>query len=207
MCFVGKFKCATLHSAFKIFFSKNKIVKQFQMKNLILTTACLLGLFTACKNADTTAKTDKAPEVVAAPPPPPVAAPAPDNNTKCYLMTLKKDSTVVQLTIKGDAVEGFHNWQPHEKDGGHGVLKGTVKDGIVNADFTYMIEGSIQKEAKMYKIEGDALYEGEGELVEKGDKLVIKNPAKVKWANKLLPVDCSKVAHTIAAIKETPGLK
>ena len=89
-----------------------------------------------------------------------------------------------------------------EKDGGHGVLKnGVIKDGMLTADFIYMIEGNVQSEEVYFKMDGDKLTKMRTELVEKKGKLVAKDLKKLKPEIVLTTVDCSKSDKTIAGIK------
>lgn len=93
---------------------------------------------------------------------------APDANapqTMCFRKTFNQDTTTVKLTLKGDTVEGTMVWQPWQKDGGRGTLKG-MRDanGEMNLLFDYMIEGVKQTETKIMKLDGDKLLVKVGEL-------------------------------------------
>lgn len=64
---------------------------------------------------------------------------------------------------------------------------------MITADWAYSIGGSNQIETIVFKLEGDKLMKGEGELVEKGDKLVPKDASKLKFTDVYKKVDCSKM--------------
>lgn len=160
-------------------------------------------VFSACNN------TPKAPEVVKTPEAP--AAPAPETpaaptvavgETTCYRYTIGKDVTSVQITMDGDKVMGYMDWTPDQKDGGRGFLVGTKTGNLIVADWTFMIEGSKNTEQVAFKIDGDKLVRAEGELVEKGKKLVIKDMAKAKYIDKYDKVDCAMVAKNIGYAKD-----
>lgn len=75
-----------------------------------------------------------------------------------------KALTTLSLFIEGDQVFGNHHWQPEEMDGAHGTIEGTLKGNIVHVVYSYTIEGSEQSEEQLYKLEGDKLIKGEGEM-------------------------------------------
>ena len=129
--------------------------------------------------------------------------------TLCFQMIeYKKDITSCQLTIEGDKVTGFYDWTPDQKDGGHGILINGVKKGdMITADWRYFIEGSDQTEEVILKLEADKVTKMTGELVEKGTKMVLKNPAKAKAGDVLKKVDCAKIAATVKMIGEIPAFK
>lgn len=114
-------------------------------------------------------------------------------DTMCFQYNFKKDRSLVKLIVLGDDVKGDYHWHPDQKDGGHGTFKGKKVGNMINADWTYTIEGSTQIESIVFKMEGDKLMKGEGELVEKGDKLVPKDVSKLKFTDVYNKVDCSKM--------------
>ena len=114
-------------------------------------------------------------------------------DTMCFQYNFKKDMSLVKLIVSGDDASGDYHWHPFEKDGGHGTFKGKKVGNLINADYTYTIEGSTQIESIVFKLDGDKLMKGEGELVEKGDKLVPKDASKLKFTDVYNKVDCSKM--------------
>jgi hypothetical protein len=86
------------------------------------------------------------------------------DGTYCFLSAENKDTTRVSISIKGDVVEGSKTWQPYEKDGGAGTLKGTRKGNVLETEYAYMIEGSKQKQPIRFLLNGDKLTEAKGEL-------------------------------------------
>ncbi|MBL7813484.1 MAG: hypothetical protein JNL70_00665 [Saprospiraceae bacterium] len=154
--------------------------------SLLMFSATLIG----CQN--NTAESSKPNGALPASPAAVVA------DTLCFEFKYKQDVTSCQLIIEGDKVKGYFDWSPFEKDGGHGVLENGVKKGeMITVDWKMMIEGSIQTEELLLKLEGDKLSKMEGELVEKGDKVVIKSPETAKAQDVLMKVDCSKIASAI----------
>ena len=141
------------------------------------------------------------------PPPPPIEATATamgdsmskaagvmvKADTMCFQYNFKKDVSLVKLIVSGDDVSGDYHWHPDQKDGGHGTFKGKKVGNMINADWAYTIEGSNQIESIVFKMDGDKLMKGEGELVEKGDKLVPKDASKLKFTDLYNKVDCDKM--------------
>lgn len=149
-------------------------------------------VFFACENAK---PKETATTTTPEPPKPVVVAPTPTikADTICFVQKFKKDISEIQLIMAGDDVTGEYHWHPYQKDGGHGTLKGTKKDNMITADWSYMIEGSNQIEEVMFKMEGDKLMKAEGELDDKTGRLVIKDKSKVKFSEVFNKADCSTI--------------
>ncbi len=123
------------------------------------------------------------------------STPQPAIDTLCFEFKLMKDITSCQLIIEDDKVRGYFDWSPFEKDGAHGILQNGIKKGdIITADWQIMIEGNIQTEEVMFKLDGFKLSKLEGELVEKDDKLVLKSPQTATASDVLVKVDCTQIA-------------
>jgi hypothetical protein len=176
------------------------------MKQIILSLLCVATLG-ACNDAPKPPTAPPAPTAptVAATPAPAATAPA-SSATTCYEMRFKKDITAVELTMTGDDVTGFYAWEPDQKDGGHGTLKGKKTGDQITAIFNYMIEGSIQSEEVMFKIAGDKLLKANNELVDKKGVLVIKDKTKLKWDESFSTTDCPKIKAQIDHAKEIAAM-
>jgi hypothetical protein len=161
------------------------------MKKTMIVLASSLAFF-ACQNSKPTeTATTTTPEttkpVVEAPTPPAKA------DTMCFTEKIKKDVSEVQLIILGDDVTGEYHWHPFQKDGGHGTLKGTKKDNLITADWSYTIEGAKQVEEVVFKMEGDKLMKAEGALDDKSGRLVIKDKSKMTFPEVFNKADCSSI--------------
>lgn len=101
------------------------------------------------------------------------------------------DSTVIQLKIAGDKVKGIFNWMPAEKDQAYGTVKGTIKDDIIKAVYSYTIEGSDQKEEKIFQLRKDAIAIKIGELEEDAEGVLrLKDADKAEFNEVILKVPC-----------------
>lgn len=116
----------------------------------------------------------------------------------CYSRLDNQDLTVVQLTQDRDKVSGYYAWEPYEKDGAHGSFEGINKDGMITADHTYMIEGSIQTDEVYFKLDGDKLLEGVGEMMDENGKMVAKSIDALQFTEALDKTDCGKVQEAIS---------
>jgi hypothetical protein len=157
------------------------------MKKMTFALAMSL-LFCACENSKPQASTTVAepPKPVVEAPPPPIKA-----DTTCFVEKIKKDISEIQLVIAGNDVTGEYHWHPYQKDGGHGTLKGTKKDSLITADWSYTIEGANQIEEVVFKMEGDKLLKAAGALEDKSGRLVIKDKSKMKFSEVFNTANCS----------------
>jgi hypothetical protein len=155
-------------------------------KLLFIWISLLCALAPACKEADkqhNNQTSDSIPKNV-----------APVNSTAeeriCFEMHFKKDVSELNLTIKGEDVTGELNVLPYEKDGAVGTLKGKKSGNTINAEWSYMIEGSQQAEEVEFKIEGDKAFQRLGELEDKNGKLVLKATNKIEYSDPMTKVAC-----------------
>lgn len=93
----------------------------------------------------------------------------------------------ISLTFEEDKVYGMQIWELREAHGSRGSLQGNAEDdGLLRLKHEYTIEGSDQTEEVLYKLEGDQLLIGEGELEESdGGILKLKDPGQVKFTKAL----------------------
>ncbi len=176
------------------------------MKNSFLFLFIAAFAVLGCKNP-----TEKKAEVTTTAPVAPAMdtakQPMPGSSTfTCYQYVSKgKDKYSCQIETRATLnpfVSGYFDWAPYEKDGGHGILKnGVIENGMLTADYIYMIEGSVQAEEVYFKMDGDKLIQMSGELVDKKGKLVAKDKTKLKADVVMTKVDCAVLKETIDGIK------
>lgn len=78
----------------------------------------------------------------------------------CFLRTEGKssrDSTSIELVIKGDKVSGQMNWVPYQKDSRKGTLEGTLKGDTINAVWSFMQEGMKDTLSLKFRLSDDEL--------------------------------------------------
>jgi len=115
--------------------------------------------------------------------------------TYCFVLSYGvdpkyQDTTTANLTIVGSNVTGTYDWIPAEKDSARGVLTGTKNGDIITAIYDYVIEGSKQREEKIFKMEVNQLLVKRGELHEVDGVLKLKNPEIAKFSEIIPRVIC-----------------
>ncbi len=135
------------------------------------------------------------------------APPAPSgDDAMCFAMKMNQDITASSMTIDGDSVTGFFAWEPFERDGARGSLNGSKSGDIITVNFHYMIEGSIQQEEMMFKLENGKLLRAVGELEDQNGVLVIKDKAAAQYTEVFEPADCNEIADVIQRAKDVADL-
>lgn len=155
------------------------------MKKLLFATLCLSAL-ASCQNSGTADKTTTA----AAPTTAPVATP----QTTCFYLADGRDTTWARITVNTDnSVTGTYSWTPYESHGANGTLSGKKEGDLLKLMYEYEIEGSQQKEEMYFRLAGDHLLEGSGELEEGADgTLHPKDPTKLAFDKKLMKTVCTE---------------
>ncbi|MEP6583459.1 MAG: hypothetical protein ABJA90_04310 [Ginsengibacter sp.] len=105
----------------------------------------------------------------------------PEGISGCYSYVLKKDSALLKLNISGDKVSGDLTYNLYEKDHNRGTIDGTVQDSLVIADYTFQSEGMTSVRQVVFKINGDSLFEGFGDIDMINDTARFKNISQLKF--------------------------
>lgn len=161
------------------------------MKKLLSVLAVCTLLLTAC-----TQSPDPAPAapVTTAPAPKPEPAPAPKAKfpVHCFEQRMSDGSVLsFQYTEYYDDVVGILDYTFAQKDGAHGTFVGKKEGNIIKATWSYVVEGSNQKEEIMVRVQGDKAVKASGELTEgKGGMLMLKDPATATWEESFTRVQC-----------------
>ena len=113
---------------------------------------------------------------------------------ECYSASIKKDTILMNLTIKGNEVtKGKLSYQFYEKDKNEGTLVGELKGDTLIADYTFMSEGVSSVRQVAFLKKGNTYVEGYGDVVDdnKG-KVTFKDIKQLKFEGKtvLSKVDC-----------------
>lgn len=117
-------------------------------------------------------------------------------DTTFFELETPEESIRIVLSIEEGEVYGSKFWIPAgEFHGAEGTLSGTVTDGLIKAVYQYMIEGSEQSEEVIFKLEGNSLLIGEGELVDgEGGLLKLKSPDTVTFEKSLKEIEVATPA-------------
>jgi hypothetical protein len=113
---------------------------------------------------------------------------------ECYSASIKKDTILMNLTIKGNEVtNGKLSYKFYEKDKNEGTLVGELKGDTLIADYTFMSEGVSSVRQVAFLKKGNTYVEGYGDVVDdnKG-KVTFKDITQLKFEGKtvLSKVDC-----------------
>ena len=97
-------------------------------------------------------------------------------DTVCYRQVVGRDTTLLRLVIQGTDVTGELVILPDEKDRARGLLKGTLTNNQIRADWQRSGEGVTQPHEITFTLTSDAITWHEGERVEKDGRWVLKEP-------------------------------
>jgi hypothetical protein len=109
----------------------------------------------------------------------------------CFLHALNKDSTFLELTLQNGKAAGKFYWLPDQKDRANGVLEGTYTGDTVRVNYTYMIEGSMQEEEKVFVWGKDSVSVLFALLDVNGTKMTLQKDKPLQVAIRMSKVDCA----------------
>lgn len=133
---------------------------------------------------------------------PPAALPeepkAESSVLSCYQYATEKDTIELRLRVEGNAVTGALRYQLFEKDGNNGTIRGALKGDLLLAAYTFMSEGITSVREVAFKLSGDQVIEGFGEITVSGNRSSFKNPEALQFNGQMAldKVDCAVVHFT-----------
>lgn len=95
----------------------------------------------------------------------------------CYTAVLKRDTAniVVQQTEDEKSVNADLEYRNFEKDGSKGTFNGTLSDSLLIGYYKFFSEGQSSVAQTVFKVKGDTLYQGYGDIAQRGDTVVFKD--------------------------------
>jgi len=116
--------------------------------------------------------------------------------TGCYEMVMKRDTATLQLHVADTIITGRLDYNWHEKDHNTGTIRGYLQDSLIVADYTFESEGMTSVREVIFKLQGNTLLQGFGELKEENGKIVFtdKNMLQFTNANPFFKVNCKQEA-------------
>lgn len=101
----------------------------------------------------------------------------------CYLSIFKNDTSSLKINSYNGLVYGKLTYKRYEKDSNTGILNGTIHDSLIIADYTFQSEGISSVREVVFKISGNNLIEGQGDIIinRNGDSAKFKNIAHLKF--------------------------
>ena len=108
----------------------------------------------------------------------------------CYVFNDTKNQVSLEIIENAKENKGNLTYALAEKDKNSGHFTGSLKDGILIAAYTFQSEGMESTREVAFKINGDTLTEGYGELNEDGT--AFKDRSSLSFTSKmpLLKTDC-----------------
>ncbi len=99
----------------------------------------------------------------------------------CYRMVIKRDTAEMKIEVRGDSVSGDLFYNPFETDSNFGKFRGTFRDSIIRAWYTFESEGMVSYREVVYKLIGEELVEGYGDIEMSNDSAWFKYPHTLKF--------------------------
>lgn len=115
-------------------------------------------------------------------------------STNCYRYTTNHDTVLLKTVTANDSVTGTLSYNYYQKDQNNGKIEGRIKGELLIADYLFMSEGVQSIRQVAFKMSGDSLIEGYGEIETKDGKSVFKNTSSLDFNQSaiLKKVDCEK---------------
>lgn len=155
------------------------------MKNLAILFFTALTMLN-CKNKEEKTEESTPQEVVSE------EKSAPTLDLGCYIFNDDKNNISLEITENGNEIKGNLNYAFAEKDKNTGIFTGKLNEGILIGKYTFQSEGKESVREVAFKVDGDKLIEGYGDLNEDGT--AFKDAANLNFDSKmpLTKTDCVK---------------
>ena len=142
-------------------------------KNFPATVFISLMVMQACGPAGEGSEKEATEDTVATVPEPTVSAVAALSG--CYRMVINQDTAGLKLEIKNDSATGslYYHWK--EKDHNDGTFTGTFRDSLLVGHYRFQSEGMTSVRQVAFKLRGDTLYQGNGEMIPNKDSFVFRD--------------------------------
>jgi hypothetical protein len=121
-----------------------------------------------------------------------VTAPASIPAQQCYTKISGKDTSYLQFETDREVIDGHLEYRLFEKDKNEGVIRGTISNNIIRAEYSFMSEGTISKRPVVFKVENDQVFEAIPSSVDaQGIPVFNKDQSKLKFeAAPFVKSDC-----------------
>ncbi|MEO7263952.1 MAG: hypothetical protein ABIW38_03520 [Ferruginibacter sp.] len=113
--------------------------------------------------------------------------------TGCYMMIIEKDTANMNISVTEDVVTGQLTYNRFEKDRNEGDFTGNIyPNGEIKVWYKFKSEGTVSVRQSVFKIKGNALVEGYGDVDMKHDTVVFKYPTALSYEENhpFIKVDC-----------------
>ncbi len=111
----------------------------------------------------------------------------------CYVFNDGKSVVLLEIIENGKEIKGNLTYTLAEKDKNSGNFTGELKKGLLIANYTFQSEGKESIRQVAFKVDGDKLTEGYGEL--NNDGTAFKDLSNIHFTSKmpLTKIDCNSL--------------
>jgi hypothetical protein len=99
----------------------------------------------------------------------------------CFSQVVQKDTALLQVENNKGNITGALTYNYFQKDRNDGTLKGDQTGEIINGWYLFKSEGIMSVRQVSWKINGNELWPAIGEVVEKNDTTLFKEPEKLRY--------------------------
>lgn len=114
----------------------------------------------------------------------------PDSSILCFQHTENRDTSSIQLIIKGSLVEGKFSYVPFEKDAKRGTIHGTKQADLIKGVWRYMQEGVMDSLDVEFKLKNKQLLQKEFSVDMQTGREVLRDTSSFNIL--FSEVDCEK---------------
>ncbi|MFS8083003.1 MAG: hypothetical protein ACMG51_06095 [Ginsengibacter sp.] len=149
------------------------------MKKIIFLSAVIIA---SCNTQPTTAKDN-----TQVPPSDTIKSTTTAGNKKfdfltgCYQNVLNGDTAFLKIKVHEFIVDGTLNYKRAQKDSNEGTFTGVIRGEMIVIHYNFYSEGKTSMREIAFKIKGDQLVEGFGDILMKGDSAVFENVASLNF--------------------------
>ena len=110
----------------------------------------------------------------------------------CYSQIEGRDTSLLQIDNKNMDISGTLSYNIFQKDRNDGTLQAEIAGDILTGWYLFKSEGTISVRQVAWKIKGNALWPGTGEMVEKNDTMFFSAPDQLQYdgTRPFKKVDC-----------------
>jgi hypothetical protein len=99
----------------------------------------------------------------------------------CFSQVVQKDTALLQVENNKGNISGALTYNYFQKDRNDGTFKGEQSGDVINGWYLFKSEGVMSVRQVSWKINGNELWPAIGEVVEKNDTTVFKEPENLRY--------------------------
>lgn len=99
----------------------------------------------------------------------------------CYAQIEKRDTSLMQFQQKDSSINGTLSYKLFEKDRNDGTFEADIVGSIITGWYIFKSEGVVSVRQVAWKINGEELWPGEGEVTQRNDTTVFVQPDNLKF--------------------------